>query len=366
MKVRDVAKIIEELAPLGYQEGYDNSGLSVGSPNMEVSGILICFDVTEKVVDEAIQKGANLIVSHHPVIFSGLKSITGRNAVERIVLKAIQHNIALYAAHTNLDSVYGGVNDRLCQILGLKNCKVLSPLKGQLVKVVTYVPELHANQVREAMFSAGAGTIGGYDSCSFNSNGRGSFKASAGANPFVGKVGQLHFEPEIRIEVICPRIVVSEVVAQLVEAHPYEEPAYDIIPVENDLSTVGIGMIGDLEVPFETTYFLEMVKEKLGCEVLRYTNPHKIKVTKVAVCGGSGASFASLAVARGADVLVTGDVKYHSFLDYQEKLLLVDAGHFETERFTIDIFYDFITEKIANFAVYKTNQVDNPVNYLYR
>lgn len=366
MTVNDVTRIIEQLAPVGYQESYDNSGLSVGAPSMEVSGILLCFDVTEKVVDEAIELGVNLIISHHPVIFSGLKSITGRSAVERIVLKAIQHNIALYAAHTNLDSVPGGINDKLCDILGIQNRQVLSPLKGQLVKVVTFVPHEQASTVREAMFDAGAGYIGSYDCCSFSADGNGSFRASEGANPFVGEVGQLHFEPEARIEVVCPRILLNGVVEAMVEAHPYEEVAYDIIPLENNYQKVGIGMVGELEEPVETSDFLEMVKEKLGCSVLRFSNPHKSHIKKVAVCGGNGASFANLAIAKGADALVTGDVKYHSFLDYPEKLLLVDAGHFETERFAIDIFYDFIREKIANFAVYKTKQVDNPVNYLYR
>jgi dinuclear metal center YbgI/SA1388 family protein len=366
MTVKDVANVVEELAPLGYQESYDNSGLSVGSPSMEVTGILLCFDVTEKVVAEAVELGANLIISHHPVIFSGLKSITGRSAVERIVLKAIRHNIALYAAHTNLDSVPGGINDRLCDILGLQKRQVLSPLKGQLVKIVTFVPHEQASKVRQAMFAAGAGGIGCYDCCSFSSDGSGSFRASEGANPFVGEVGQLHFEAEARIEVICPRILINGAVEAMVEAHPYEEVAYDIIPIENDYQKVGIGMVGELEEPLEVSNFLEMVKEKLGCSVLRFSNPQKSHIKKVAVCGGSGASFASLAIAKGADALVTGDVKYHSFLDYQEKLLLVDAGHFETEQFAIGVFYDFIREKIANFAVYKTKQVDNPVNYLYR
>ena len=366
MTVKDVAKIVEQLAPVGYQEGYDNSGLSVGSPSMEVSGILLCFDVTEKVVDEAIALGANLIISHHPVIFSGLKSITGRSTVERIVLKAIQHNIALYAAHTNLDSVPRGINYKLCDILGLQNRQVLSPLKGQLVKIVTFVPQQQAQDVRDAMFAAGAGGIGSYDCCSFNSEGKGSFRASEGANPFVGKIGELHFEPEVRVEVVCPRIFVNGVVGAMVDAHPYEEVAYDIVPLENDYNKIGIGMVGELEEPIAASAFLELVKEKLGCSVLRYSNPNKSHVKKVAVCGGSGASLAGVAVAKGADVLVTGDVKYHAFLDYQEKLLLVDAGHFETEQFAIGIFYDFIREKIANFAVYKTEQVDNPVNYLYR
>lgn len=366
MTVKDVANIIEQLAPVGYQEGYDNSGLSVGSPLMEVNGILICFDVTENVVDEAIELGANLIISHHPVIFSGLKSITGRSTVERIVLKAIQHNIALYAAHTNLDSVPGGINDKLCDILGIQNRQVLSPLKGQLVKIVTFVPHEQASRVREAMFTAGAGGIGSYDCCSFSTEGKGSFRASEDANPFVGTIGELHFEPETRVEVICPRILVNGVVGAMVEAHPYEEVAYDIIPLENDYSKIGIGMVGELDEPVEVANFLEMIKEKLGCSVLRYSNPHKSHIKKVAVCGGSGASLVSLAIAKGADALVTGDVKYHSFIDYQEKILLVDAGHFETEQFAIDIFYDFIREKIANFAVYKTKRVDNPVNYLYR
>lgn len=366
MTVKDIAAIVEQLAPLGFQESYDNSGLSVGSPSMEVSGVLICFDVTEAIVDEAIELGANLIISHHPVIFSGLKSITGRSATERIVLKAIQNGIALYAAHTNLDSVPSGINDTLCDVLNLKNRKVLSPIKGQLVKLVTFVPNEMADRVREAMFLAGAGGIGRYDCCSFSSNGDGSFRALDGANPFVGEVGSVHVEPETRVEVVCPRINLSSVLRALVAAHPYEEVAYDIIPLDNEYEKVGIGMVGELEQPLAASDFLNMVKERLGAEVLRFSKPCKPTVKSVAVCGGSGSSLIGQAIAKGADAFVTADVKYHSFLDYQDKLLMVDAGHFETEQLAVDVFYSFITEKITNFAIYKTKRVDNPVNYLYR
>lgn len=365
MKVKDIAALIEGVAPREFQESYDNAGLAVGSPTMEVTGVVVCLDVSEQVVEEAISLGANMVVSHHPVIFSGLKTITGKNAVERIVLKAIQNNIALYAAHTNLDSVWGGVNDKLSRVLGLTNRKILSPLKGQLVKVATFIPISHANAVRSAMFAAGAGAIGNYDCCSFNFSGEGSFRPQEGAKPFVGELGKVHFESEVQVEVICTRLVLSGVIKALVKAHPYEEPAYDIIPLENEYAQVGLGMIGDLDFPMDEADFLAYVKRKLGAKLLRYSNPTGKQVRRVAVCGGSGASFTRLAAAQQADAYVTGDIKYHDFIDAQDKLLLVDAGHFETERFTIDIFYDLIMEKIVNFALYKTKYIDNPVNYLF-
>lgn len=366
MTVNDVAGLIEAHAPIRFQESYDNSGLSVGDPSMDVTGVLICFDVTEQVVDEAISLGANLIVSHHPVIFSGLKSITGKSAVERIVLKAIQHSIALYAAHTNLDSVYSGINDVLCQKLKLSSCRILSPLKGQLSKLITFVPTAHLGNVRAALFEAGAGHIGSYDSCSYASSGEGSFRANKGANPFVGTVGEMHFEQEVRLEVICPKAALPYAIQRLRESHPYEEPAFDIVSLENELERVGIGMIGSLEMPMSEDDFVQHVRSALGCEVVRSSKNRGKTIKTVAVCGGSGGSLASLAAAKRADAYVTGDLKYHTFLDYGERLLLVDAGHFETEHFAIDIFYDFITEKKANFAVYKTKLVENPVNYLYR
>lgn len=365
MKVKDITSILEQVAPREYQESYDNAGLSVGSPNEDVTGIVVCLDVSEKIVDEAIELKANLIISHHPVIFSGLKSITGKTATERIVLKAIRHNIALYAAHTNLDSVWGGVNDKLSEVLGLVNRRILSPAKDQLLKIATYVPSSQVDRVRHAMFGAGAGTIGNYDCCSFNVNGHGSFRANEGANPFVGQIGQVHVEAEVKVEVVCTRVALSQVIDEMVKAHPYEEPAYDIIPLENTYSMVGLGMVGELESPMEVNDFLAYVKGKLGCKVLRFSEASNAMIKKVAVCGGSGASFMKEAIAAGADAYITGDVKYHSFIDAQGKIVLIDAGHFETERFTIDIFYDLITKKIVNFAVYKTKYIDNPVNYLF-
>lgn len=363
--VKDIAAIIEGIAPRDYQESYDNAGLCIGSPLMEVTGVLVCLDVSESIVEEAISLGANMVVSHHPVIFSGLKSITGKNAVERIVLKAIKYGIALYAAHTNLDSVWGGVNDRLSNVLGLKNRRILSPVKGQLVKLVTFVPTEQAEQVRAAIFEAGAGTIGEYDCCSYNVSGQGSFRALEDANPFVGKVGKMHIEPEVRVEVICPRNLVRRAVDALLDAHPYEEPAYDIIPLENEYSKVGLGMIGELSEMMDEARFLGYVKDTLGCQTVRHSNLLNKPIRRVAVCGGSGASFTKLAISQHADAYITGDVKYHDFVDAQGNILLVDAGHFETERFTIDIFYDMITKKIVNFAVYKTKYTDNPVNYLF-
>ena len=365
MKVKDVTRLIEELAPLKFQESFDNSGLCVGNPESVVTGALICMDVTEEIVLEAVELKVNLIISHHPVIFSGLKSITGKSAVERIVLKCIKNDIALYSAHTNLDSVLGGVNDKLANVLGLVNTSILTPIKGQLVKVATFVPNNYADKVRNALFDGGAGAIGNYSCCSFNVSGEGTFRATSKANPFVGKVGELHIESEVRIETICSRIDLSKVIQNLIAAHPYEEPAYDIIPLDNELKSVGLGIIGELENPMDTSDFLRMVKSRLGCDVLRYSKPLAKPIRRVAVLGGSGASFISHAIAQNADAFVTADIKYHNFIDAEDRILLLDAGHFETERFTVDIFYDFITKKMVNFAVYKTKHISNPVNYLF-
>lgn len=364
MTVREVTSILESFAPLAFQEDYDNSGLIVGDANMEVTGVLLTIDVTPQVVAEAVAGGANLIVAHHPVIFKGLKRITGKSYVEQVVVDAIRNNIAIYAAHTNIDSVQGGVSFKMAEVLGLTNTQVLSPLTGQLVKLVTFVPTEYAEAVRQAMFNAGAGVIGNYDSCSFNIQGQGTFRAGDGTNPFVGEMGKIHFEPEVRVETIVPRHILNAVVKAMVEAHPYEEVAYDVYPLDLPYKKAGLGVVGDLPEPMNTIDFVKHVKQQFRAPCVRYTNPVKDFISRVAICGGSAISLLNDAIAANADVFITADVKYHQFFDAENRIVILDIGHFESEQFTIDIFYDLLSKKISNFAVLKSKVRTNPINYI--
>jgi dinuclear metal center YbgI/SA1388 family protein len=285
MTVHDITLIVESFAPLAFQEDYDNSGLLVGNANMEGKGVLLAIDVTHQVVNEAKEKGANLIVAHHPIIFKPLKHITGKGYVEQVVMDAIKNDIAIYAAHTNIDSVFGGVSFRIAEQIGLTNTQTLAPLQGQLVKLVTFAPTEHAERVRKAIFSAGAGVIGNYDSCSYNIQGQGTFRAGEGTNPFVGKKGEIHFEPEVRIETVVPRHKLAEVIKSMIDAHPYEEVAYDVFPLDLPYKKAGLGTVGDLPAPMEIMKFLSHVKHQLKAQCVRYTNPIKQYVTRIAICG---------------------------------------------------------------------------------
>ncbi len=364
MKLSEVIAVFETVAPPAYQEPYDNAGLVTGNGDLEVTAALLCIDVTEDIISEAMRMGANLIISHHPVLFHSLKSITGKNQTERILITALSHNIALYSVHTNLDNIYGGVNQKICQKLDLQHLKILLPLPDGLRKLVTYVPLAHASGVRQALFDAGAGNIGAYDSCSFSSEGRGSFRAPEGTNPFTGEIGKLHFEEETRIETVFPAILKSRIVAALLKAHPYEEVAYDIFPLDNSYDRAGSGMIGELREPLEIMDFLNRVKETFGCRVLRYSPLVRNTIRKVAVCGGSGSFLIPKAIAAGADVFITGEVKYHQFFDAEKHLVIVDTGHYESERFTIEIFYEILIKNLPNFAVHFSSINTSPINYL--
>jgi dinuclear metal center YbgI/SA1388 family protein len=364
LKIKDIIAPIEQMAPPSYQESYDNAGLIVGEYNSEVKGVLICLDVIESVIDEAIEKGANLIIAHHPIVFKGLKRFNGSNYVEKTVIKAIQNNIAIYAAHTNIDSVQGGVSDRICDLIGVKKKKILSPVSDDLKKLVTFVPESHAEKVREAIFQAGAGCIGNYDSCSYNTRGEGTFRGGKDSTPFVGEKGQVHYEQEVRIETIFPKHIKGKVIGALLSAHPYEEVAYDIYALENQNPQVGLGMIGELDEAENSLEFLKRLKKifKTGC--IRYTDITKKEIKRVAVCGGSGSFLLRNAIGAKADVFVTGDFKYHEFFDAEGKIIIADIGHFESEQFTRDIFYEIVTKKFPNFAVHISEINSNPINYL--
>ncbi len=364
MTISDCISEIETIAPLCYQESYDNAGLIIGNKNDEVSKILITLDVTEAVIQEAIDCNANLIISHHPLIFKGLKKINGNNETEECILLAIKHDIAIYACHTNIDAVSTGVNAKICEKLGLTNTRILKPKAECLTKLVTYVPVSHTTAVQEALFSAGAGCIGNYDKCSFSTEGIGTYRANEIANPFIGNQNEFHKEPEQRLEVILPNEKTQAVVSALLAVHPYEEVAYDLIPLQNTFNLVGDGMIGELPEETDTIEFLQTVKKTFGCGIIRHTDITKNKVKKIAVCGGSGSFLIEDAKRNGADVFITADVKYHDFFLAENKTIIADIGHFESEQFTKELFYEILKKKFYTFAIQISKVSTNPINYL--
>jgi dinuclear metal center YbgI/SA1388 family protein len=362
-QLSEIIRHLETIAPPSLQESYDNSGLITGSPDQEITGILVCLDSTEQVIDEAINTGCNLIVAHHPIVFSGLKKITGRTYVERVIIKAIRNNLAIYAIHTNLDNVYHGVNKRFAEKLGLENTRILSPLSGKLRKLVTFVPHVDAEKVRAAICEAGAGDISNYSDCSFNIEGIGTFKGNDLSNPVVGKKGELRREPETRIETIYPVWKEREILAALRTAHPYEEIAYNIYPLENKLDTVGAGLIGTLPQPMPSSLFLDRLKENMQAVVIRHTALVKKEISKVVLCGGSGSFLLNHAINAGADIFISADFKYHQFFDADGRIIIADIGHFETEQFTIDLLAELLSVKFTTFAVRLTGTQTNPIIY---
>ena len=364
MKIRDVISYLEEWAPKGYQESYDNSGLIVGNKDAQVSGVVVCLDSIEEVIDEAISKKCNLVVAHHPIVFSGLKSLTGRNYIERTIIKAIKNDVAIYAIHTNLDNVQTGVNKEISDRIGLVNQQILSPKRDSLVKVVVFVPRANADEVRTSMCNAGAGSIGDYDHCSFNIEGTGTFRANEGTNPHVGEIGKIHREEEVRIETIVSKAQLGGVLSAMISAHPYEEVAYDVYELQNTDQTIGSGMVGDLEKEEELMDFLLRIKFAFEAGTVKYTDAVKKTVKRVAVCGGSGSFLLGAAKASGADVFITSDYKYHQFFDADGDIVIADIGHFESEQFTIELIGKKLSEKFTTFAVHFTEVDTNPVNYL--
>lgn len=364
MRIKEVLLTIEQLAPLPLQESFDNSGLQVGDVNREVTGVLLCIDVTEDVIDEALSLGCNLVISHHPIAFRPFKSLTGKNYVERCMMQAIKHEIALYAAHTNLDNACGGVNYKLAEMLELQNVKILQPIENALLKFVTTVPLAHAESVRNALFNAGAGNIGNYDSCSYNLSGEGTFRAKAGANPHVGEIDQLHFESEVRIETVIPVMKKEEVLRALLAVHPYEEPVYDFYPLSNSWSQHGSGVVGVLPEPMPEQEFLYLLKDIFNLPTIQHSKMQGREIRDVALCGGAGSFLFPRAIAYGADAFVTGEARYNDFYDVEGRILLAVVGHYESEICTKDIFFDLISRKFPTFALHKSAFDSNPVKYL--
>jgi dinuclear metal center YbgI/SA1388 family protein len=364
MKIKEVISVIETMAPLAYAEDFDNVGLLVGNPEDEATGILVCHDALENVIDEAISKKCNMVVCFHPILFSGLKKITGKNYVERAVLKAIKNDIAIYAVHTALDNHQNGVNKIFCDALGLQNTKILVSKENFIQKLVTYtIPENH-QKLRNALFDAGAGNIGNYENCSFNTQGIGSYQGNENSNPEIGERGEFVENTEIKIEVTFEKHLQSKILKALFSNHVYEEVAYEIYDLKNSHQNIGLGMIGELETEMPEKDFLLFVKNKMKADGIRHSEYLGKPIKKVAVLGGSGSFAIKKAIQAGADAFLTADLKYHQFYEAENQLLLADIGHYESERYTKNYIVDYLTKKIPNFAIILSEENTNPVKYL--
>jgi len=361
-----ISQLLNELhqwAPFNYQESYDNSGLLIGSPDCEVQKVLVSLDITEEVVAEAVKLGSDVIISHHPIIFHGLKSLTGKTPEERVVITALKNDIAIIAMHTNLDNVSHGVNAKIAEVLGLKNTQVLSPKVGLLKKLVVFVPPSHLTVLRSALFEVGAGHIGNYDECSFTLEGTGSFRAGDHTHAYVGEKGRLHQEKEARLELILPAHLQSQISRTIISKHPYEEPAFDFYSLDNDYQKIGAGVLGELEHDKTGEDFLVFLKEKMQTSCIRHTPLGDKKIKRIAVCGGSGSFLIKAAKAAKADVYITGDIKYHEFFEANKDFIIADIGHYESEQFTKELIHDFLIEKFPKFAVQISEHQTNPIKY---
>lgn len=363
MKIKNIISFLETIAPLTLQENYDNAGLITGNPEEKCKGVLISLDCTEDIIREAIDKKCNLIIAHHPIVFSGLKKINGKNYVERAIILAIKNDIVIYAIHTNLDNVLEGVNGKIAEKLGLNNTKILLHKESQLKKLVTFAPHNMAEKVREALFAAGAGHIGKYSECSFTSKGHSTFTPLEGANPAVGKIGVRENSEELKMEFIFEGYLQQKLVAAMTEAHEYEEVAYDIIPLGNYISDKGSGLCGELAVPMTEKDFLAMAQKVFGTPVIKHTAFTGKEIKTVAVCGGAGSFLIPHAKAAGADIYLTSDIKYHEFFDAEGQMVIADVGHYESEQYTIELLFELLSDKFPNFALLKTGIITNPVQY---
>ncbi len=364
MTIQDITNSIEEFAPLNYAESFDNVGLLVGDFKTEVTGVLVTLDTLENIVEEAIEKKCNLIVSFHPIIFSGLKKLNGKNYVERVVIKAIQNNIAIYAMHTALDNSFNGVSAKMCEVLGLKNRKILIPQKNIIKKLLTYVPVENATRLRNALFAQGAGNIGNYDNCSFNVEGFGTYRANSEANPTIGNIDELHKEKEIIIGIIFEKHLEKNILKALFEHHPYEEVAYEITTLENTHQHIGMGMIGEFEKEMSEKDFLQFVKTTMKTNCIRHSQLLDKPIKKVAVLGGAGSFAIENAKNTKADAYISADFKYHEFYKAENQILITDIGHYESEQFTKNLLVEHLTKKFTNFAIILSEKNTNPIYYI--
>jgi len=364
LKIKDVTQYLESWAPRSYQESYDNAGLITGNPSAEVTGILVSLDCTEAVVEEAARQRCNLIVAHHPIVFKGLKKLTGSNYVERTIINAIRQDIAIYAIHTNLDSVLSGVNHQIAQKIGLQNIHILAPRKDTLTKLTTFIPPESVDQVMAAVHAAGAGQVGNYKNCSFRVEGTGTFLPDENANPHIGERGKQEFVTEVRVEMIFPSFLEDSVIAALRKSHPYEEVAYFLASLLNENQEVGAGMIGELPEAVEPIEFLKRLKVSMDLNVIRYTNLLDRPIKKVALCGGSGSFLLPQAIKSGAEVYISADFKYHEFFDADGRIIIADIGHYESEVYTKDLIRDVLIKKFPTFAINFSKTITNPISYL--
>jgi dinuclear metal center YbgI/SA1388 family protein len=364
MKIKEITQFLEGIAPLNYQESYDNSGLIVGDEDTQVTSVLICLDSVEEVIEEAISNDCNLIIAHHPIIFSGLKKLNGKNYIERTIIKAIKNDIAIYAIHTNLDNIKGGVSSKIADKLGLKNQQILSPKRDLLRKLEVYVPKENVEEVQNALFSSGAGSIGDYKNCSFQSVGVGTFLPSEDASPKVGEKGKQERVEEIKIEVIFPKNIEKSLLNKMKNAHPYEEVAYQIYLLDNVFPQVGSGIVGELKEEVDSEEFLEILKRTMNTDCIRHTKLVRSTIRKVAVCGGSGSFLLNNAKGVGADIFITSDFKYHEFFTAENNIIIADVGHYESEQFTKELIYDLLINNFSKFAVLLSKINTNPINYL--
>lgn len=364
MKIKEILSALERFAPLPLQDGFDNAGLQIGLTEVETTGALLCLDVTESILDEAIALRCNLVISHHPLLFKSYKSITGKDYVERCILKAIKNEIVIYSAHTNLDNALGGVNFKIAEKIGLNNIQILAPKEEILLKFVTFVPFSAADKVREALFTAGCGNIGNYDSCSYNLKGEGTFRAKEGADPFCGSVGELHCEGETRIETVVPSFKQNEVIRTLIKAHPYEEPVYDFYSLKNTWSQAGSGVVGELEEAESELSFLKRIKKTFEVGCLKHNKLSGRLIQKVALCGGAGAFLLPQAICKNADVFITGEMRYHEYFGHDREILIAEIGHYESEQYTKEIFNSLIGKLFPNFPIHISKVNTNPIKYL--
>ena len=364
MKIKEITDYLEGFAPLHYQETYDNCGLIVGDSQKNISGALITLDCTEKVVDEAISNNCNLIIAHHPIIFGSIKKINGKNYVERVVIKAIKNDIAIYAIHTNLDNVHGGVNSKIAEKLGLKNCKILRPKSKFIKQLVVYCPDTHAELLKNSLFESGAGEFNRYDNCSFSVSGEGTFRPKDGSNPFIGVSGTTESVSEKRLEFFYNLADEKNILDCMFNNHPYEQVAYQTYSLDNISSEIGSGMIGFIEKEVDSKEFLVKVKQIMKTDCIKHTSLVRKKIRKVAICGGSGSFLLNDAIARNADIFISSDFKYHEFFDADKNIIIADIGHFESEQYTKELIYDLLREKFTKFAIRLSKLNTNPINYL--
>jgi len=365
MQIGTIINFLETIAPPSLQESYDNSGLLTGMPNWECSGALVSLDITDEVIDEAISIKCNLLIAHHPLIFKGLKRLNGNDQVSRIIIRAIKNDLAIYAIHTNLDNVIEGVNGKIADLIGLEDRKILLPQVNRLKKLICFTPIAQLEQVRGAIFNAGAGQIGDYSDCSFSSEGTGTFTAGTGTHPFVGEIGQHHMEKEVRLEVVFPSHLERQVIAAMISAQPYEEVAYDILSLDNTHQGIGSGITGILTSPVPEGDFLLQIRDIFHIPAIRHSKLLGKPIQRVSLCGGAGSFLISKAIANESDIFLTADLKYHDFFEADGRILLADIGHFESEQFTSDLVYGLIKEKFPTFAVLKTGVLTNPINYFF-